>query len=474
MSGEKRTPIQILQDTLHHNSQQLYDAKQQTQRLQEEIKNIRRENVSQLQQLSTQLEQRHKRQAKAILSLKSDMKEIAEEHSRQLGEQQRRVMEEMQALESRTDEKVENLRSWTQHRLEEQRRDHRRVAQQQQQDINRLKSDIEKINLREDYREQRARDYISDLDTLICAADVNLPYERYAPGRLDKIRRQLETARKQLADDFPAAVISTVQKAHFDLMDLEEEVLRKDMEFEVTYRTVADAIGGLLAAVRKNRQIRLEDDAIHQEADYWTQGRYQVLENRIEDKKNYIQENKSSLTTEALTEYLDDLEELTGQQEKLISEAVERIISSQLRAEMGDIIAEKLCQQGFDVKPGERGYADSDQRNAYMIKLQNVAGTEIVTVISPDEKTYQNMLSINTYGEDTQDDKARQQRNKDILSSLRQEGLQMGDTISGEQGVEEFYDVKNLIRQGAKKLPSQVLQKAEGLSSPPADQIRTS
>jgi hypothetical protein len=465
MSGEKRTPIQILQDDMQENRRQLHSIQKQREQLQAELKKVQTENKVEVTALKSQMDERRKKQEAAIGTLKSEMRDMATQHSRQMTEQRNAIMRELEELEMRTDDKVDNLREWARERLEEQRTEYRRISQEQQQQINILKRDIEQINRREDNREQRAKDYLADLEVLIRSAEENLPHERYAPGRLDKIKRQLAAAQQQLYEDVPAATIATVQNAHFDLMDLEEEILRKEAEYELTYRTVADAVGGLLSAVRQNRNIKIEDDANTQEADYWTEGKYQILEERIAETKQHIEQNRHLLTLEEMNRYLDDLEMLTNEQEKLVSEAVERIISSQLRAEMGDVVVETLGRQGYLIKNNECGYAENDQRSSYMVKLSNVAGTEIVTVISPDEKTYQNVISINTYGDEVYDERATKNRNEDIRSALKQGGLQLGETQCNEQSISEFYDVENLIKKGGKKLPKQVLKTAGGLAS---------
>lgn len=465
MSGEKRTPIQILQDEMRDHRKQLYNIQSQRDQLQQELKKVRQENTSQVTVLQQQLEEQDQKQTQVLSSLKSDMRQAAEQHNRQLLEQRRLVLQEMQELESRSDQKVDNLRSWAKERLDEQRNEYNRIAQQQQGQINKLKQDIDQINQREEKRTKRASDYLSDLEILIQSTDKNFPHDRFKPGGLDKIRRQLLAARQQLNEDAPAATIATVQAAHFDLMDLESEVRDREAEFEITYRTVADAVGGLFASVRQNRHIQLEKDATLQEVNYWTQGRYQLLEDEVRDLKNHIDLHKDDLTTEALNAYLEDLETLTNKQEELVEEAVERIISSQLRAEMSDVVIAKLEQQGYQVKNDERGYEENDQRSAYMVKLHNLAGIEVVTVISPDKQTYQNVLSVNTYNEDRFDDAAKRRRNEDILAALGDGGLTLGTTVCNDQSIAAYYDVDNLIKQKEPKISKQVLQQASSLSS---------
>lgn len=467
MSGEKRTPIQILQEDMRATRRQLYSIQKQRERLQQDLKQVRKEGQKEVKALKRQFEARSEKQEKAVQNLKSELKDMAVKHNQQLNEQRTAMLGSIGESEERTDEKIENLRAWTKDRLREQKREYRAIAQQQQKEINLLKRDIENINKREDNREQRARDYIVDLEILINAAEENLPDEaRYnVSKRIERIQRQVEAAKHQLVEDSPQATIATVQAAHFELMDLEDEILRQEAEFEMTYRTVADSIGGLFTSVRNNRNIKLEEAAPEQEADYWTDGQYQNLEQEIEEIRSYIKNHKPELTIEELNDYLDQLEELNEQQEKLIEESVERIISSQMRAEMGDAVINTLRDQGYRIKNDECGYAEEDQRGAYLIKMSNVAGTEVVTIISPDEETHRNILSINTYGAEVYDEKVTQSRNLDIRKALKEAGIQLGETECNETGIEELYDVENLIRQGGKKLPRKVLKAARGLSS---------
>jgi hypothetical protein len=133
---------------------------------------------------------------------------------------------------------------------------------------------------------------------------------------------------------------------------------------------------------------------------------------------------------------------------------------------MGDVVVDTLGRQGYLIKDNDCGYAENDQRSSYMVKLTNVAGTEIVTVISPDEETYQNIISLNTYGDEVYDERSTQRRNKDICDALKMGGLELGETTCNEQSISEFYDVENLIKKGSKKLPKKVLKTASGLSNP--------
>jgi len=132
------------------------------------------------------------------------------------------------------------------------------------------------------------------------------------------------------------------------------------------------------------------------------------------------------------------------------------------------VVVDTLGRQGYRIKNDECGYAEGDQRGSYMVKLRNIAGTEIVTVISPDDKTYQNVISINTYGDEVNDEAATLRRNTDIRNALRQGGLQLGETQCNEQSIAEFYDVENIIKKGGKKLPKQVLKAAASISASPS------
>lgn len=451
MSGEKRTPIQILRDDLDKARKDICDFTRQRERLAEELKRSRQESLAQTAELKKQMERRAQEQSKVVEGLKSDLKETAARHQQQMEKQSREFRRGMQEMEGRMNQKFESIREWTEENLRQQQEEYRRLAADQRRQTEQLKTEIKQINLREDNRTAVAQAYLEDLAQLIETTEHDFPsHKKYAPGQLEKIRRQWTAAQHQLHQDLAPAAVATVQQAHFDLMDLQVDVQQKEFEFEHAHRQTLAAVEALFATVRRNRQVELGEAAVAQEVDHWTDGRYDNLENRILELKNRLETQKDELSIDAVHSILASLDALVKEQEELIREAVERIISSQLRAEMGDSVVESLERQGFRMSGEDCGYMEQDQRQAYVVTMQNRAGAQIVTVITPDEATYQNIMSVNTYNERLYDETVLETRSEEILASLRNAGLQTGATHCEEQAQPAFQQPQELLSKKVK------------------------
>ncbi|MEK7256003.1 MAG: hypothetical protein AAB316_14725 [Bacteroidota bacterium] len=447
MSGQKKTPIQILREDLDVARKQICDLSAQRKNMTDELQRAREEGKAQVANLQTQMEKRRQEQAKVVENLQSDIKEVAAQHHRDMAAHREEFVREMLSLETRTDQKYESLRDWTHNRLEHQRAEHNRLALRQQRQNRELKRQIEQIQQREETRSAKAKDYVSDLQRLVESAEQNLPHEKFAPGKMEKIRRQLAAAERQWQEDLPATAAATAQQALFDLMDLEEEVMKKELDFELLHGAAIECTSGLFEAVRRNRMVEVQSGAAGQEVNFWTEGRYDKMELEIAEVKQRLETEKNTLDADEIQSMLIRLDEMAGRQESLIKEAVERIISSQLRAEMGDSVVDTLNKQGFRMVLDDCGYFEQDQRKAFTVNMQNRSGTKIVTVISPDEKTYENIMSVNTYDEHIYDENVLTTRSEEILSALRGAGLQTGATICSEQGAPEFYEPKKFLQK---------------------------
>lgn len=477
MSGQKKTRVQLLRDDLKATRNQVYSLQNQRKKLSKSFSRAKKENQARIRNLENRVEQRSKAYGRAISSLQSDMRSMAERHqesmTRQRTEfiraqerQREELLHELAASEERTNIRIDELENWTAGRLAEQRAEYRNIAERQQSQLESLKKDIQQINEREQNRHDRASSYYNDLKTMIEVTEGSIPHDQFAPGKIDRIKRQMNAAANHIDQDLPSAAIAVIQQAHFDLMDLEEEVQRKEMEFDLVYNTALEAFHAILENVKSNRSISFEgeEDAEH-EADFWTQGQFSELQQKIEKKKKVLESTKEQLSVEEIERMISEVHSYHREQEQLISEAVERIISSQGRAEMGDVIISTLKERGFELVVGQNGYDQGDQRRPYMIKVENLSGTKIVSVISPDDETHENIISINTYDSKTHDEVAEKFRNEEILNSLKNYGLSVGETECLAESVREFYDVEELVKSNSTGIPKKGLERAGMINS---------
>jgi len=244
------------------------------------------------------------------------------------------------------------------------------------------------------------------------------------------------------------------------------EVQNASERFERIYSLSLENANALLNNVRKNRTLEMEegDSSSKQEVDYWTDGRFSTLEQTVEEQLEQLKTQKEELNFENCEKALDYLGQFAHEQEQLINEAVERIVSSQVRAEMGDVVVNVLEDQGFSLSNDEVGYTENDQRKSYLFKLENRSGTKVVTVISPSEETYENVISINTY-DGFHDEAAERLRNREICQALSDSGLNPNETQCLPESVFEFKDVGSILKEDGKGIPQKALERTGMLNS---------
>lgn len=357
---------------------------------------------------------------------------------------------------------ITNLRDWTAGNLQQQREEYLTIAQQQQNEINNIKQDVQRIFDREHMNRETASAFIDDLKRQIKEAETQLPHEKFAPGEIARLKDRIAIAESNL-NSMEQAAIAGAQAVYVNLVTLRQKIINKEQEFAIYHSTALEAARGLFENIRKNRKVELEEGAEEVEVNYWTNGKFHELEKEIESLVDKLVSDKANLSLESIKQTLAELEEKNAEQDKLIEEAIERVISSQLRAEMGDVVVDALEQEGFSLV--ESGYEKEDQRKIYLVKIKNIAGTEIVAAIIPDDATNTNTLSINTRDSRILNEAATVERMEEINRILGESGMHVGKTECRNDHIEGLYDVENIIKKEGQGVPKRVLEKARLLNS---------
>ncbi len=86
---------------------------------------------------------------------------------------------------------------------------------------------------------------------------------------------------------------------------------------------------------------------------------------------------------------------------EIVEQAKLTILGSQLRVEIADKVVGALESLGYTLVDSESDavYEGNDQRNAFVVKVTNIAGDEVVTVISPEKEFGANSVSINSFSQ---------------------------------------------------------------------------
>jgi hypothetical protein len=370
------------------------------------------------------------------------------------GDELRRLREQesrLRNLQSDLPERLEAIRRQAEQEMERRLVPIENRIRQQERETKDLKEQMAAILAEAKQKKETARKFFVDL-TKILAETNSLPHNRFAPGKLEAIGRHVEDAKRNYAENMPEASLSTAQKAYWDLTDLRDEILRKQREFILVYQEALKETRVLLEEARANRKYQLElgqgadRETLALEVDYWTHGELTDFETELKALEKQLLKDENTLKIEQVKKVLDTIESMKPRLKEIVERARQNILASQLRVNMAEIIVEALQGQGFTLE--DAAYEGGDERQAYTAKVRNVAGSEVVTVISPVQNAIgMNAVSIHSYDATFVDDITIKNRAQEITSILNETGLEANAPECAGDAKPEYRDIA-AIRQG--------------------------
>lgn len=439
MSGEKRTYVSVEERELRRLREQESRLRTVQRDLPERLNAVRQQAEREMRNRIAPIEARQRKHENMLRGLESDLASLERETQQRLKQQHDHFMNRLNSqrgeylsLFAEQDQKFTGM-------VEAERR-------ARQESVRCLQNQIDAIVANAERKQQAARSFVADLGKIMEDTD-RLPHERFAPGQLDAIRRYLQDAQQSLNAGMPEAALSTAQKAYWDTADLRVLVMQKEREFMLIHQAALEEARILLEEARNNRKYQLEvgegaeKDVFEMEVNHWTQGELSAYEEKVRDIEKRLAEGEPSLTTEQVKDMLAQLEALKPEILTIVEHARQHILGSQLRYNIAELAAEGLKGEGFVVD--DAAYEGDDERNAYIVKLKNRAGSEVVTVISPMKGEFgKNEVSIHSYDEGFVDESTLYQRAKEIVGILNEEGLQAEPPRHVGNAKPEFRDMK--------------------------------
>ena len=479
MSGEKRRYIRVDEAELRRLRQQDSRLRSVQQDLPERLNSVARQTRQEMQQRLRYLEERESRQEEKTRQLRTHLANVEDNTHQQLRQQRQEFQSALEAAQLRQEQAIalqkhdlqlamhkgfeqqreEYLRLTKQHRQEyqqlltQERQERQKGQQLLQQQVDRMVQDIHQDRER---KHKLAQDLLADVREISSAIDRDYQHQRFAPGELEKLQRSLEMAKNNIATGVSEAAIATSQKTYLDLVDLRLELEQKEQEWLLLYHAALQDIRSLIAEVQGNRECTIEigsdedAEAFKLEVDYWANGALSDYEKELAELETQLTKNESSLTTESLKELAAKIETLQPKLGEIVEGAKLAILSSQLRAEIGDRVVEALSSLGYTLVDPEADscYAEEDARQSYAVKVKNIAGDEVVTVISPDRDFGVNSISINTFSPTLLDEKATQQNSQAIFELLEEEGVKgSGELVCNAEPRAEYREITQLTQE---------------------------
>lgn len=401
-----------------------------------------------------------------IQGLESDMAELDRTHRQALKKQSEEFYKNLTELKDWTEHSINNLEM----RVEEN-------FEKQQKQIEHQKQRIEALYQKERNENQKAKLMLRDLNILVAAIGERCNHNKFAEGKWNQLNRRVHNLSNA---NVPAvSIISEAMNITNDLWDLEEDVLKAQLKYEVIHNMILNEATELLQTMSKNRTDvfytdeegkRMQDETgkdIKLEIDFWTKDDYRKLEERATDLKNEIETKKEhpNLTEERLKEIREELNHIKQEQNELVKLALKRGFASEERVKISEDIINALEEQGFTLSKldnGEfahdymKGEILADQREGvFAVLKQEKTGTEISVIIHPDESLTSNHIVFQRNDESnlTPDELRRSIEGVKII--IESKGYKMGDVASpkgtGDNKQVELADANALAKTGINK-----------------------
>ena len=460
MSGKKRTYVSIADDELRRLRQAQSRLQEVRKDLPTLLAGVRKEARADVDRRMSEVDARQRRFDSAISGLGEQVRGVERDAQRRLDEQSHRLRaqfdrdisvtraqfgHDLGAVRAEVSAKLAAQASAVDaalaHESEVRRREHAAVVGQ----IERLEQDVRADRQR---AEHAARQWLSDAETLRAFIDTEQAHQRFAPGRLAALSRQLDDARTNAGAGMWQAAAVAAQTAFRDLSDLRNTVellAQQHIALNAEARTQLLVLAEQAAANAALEPSEGTDSDGVGFVDYWTDGQNAAVTREIGERLRAVEADE--LDGQALRAVLtDEAPGFAARLDELVECATEHEIASQLRASIADRVVDVLAGNGYDIEI-DGGYEASDQRRGFLAKADHADGSRVVVTVVPTDDGRAE-LTLHSFDQDTGDDETRWHRADTLRDQLEAEGLEMGKLREAPGGPEaRVHDVPALVRR---------------------------
>lgn len=462
----KISTIEQAEDIANRQSNQINYLQSQMNNVEREAKEAaRREAEKRVNALRREMEKLEDNFNFQIQGLEHDMAEMDKAHRQAMKIQSEEFYKNLTDLKDWTEQSINDLET----RVEEN-------FERQQKQIDHQKQRIETLYQKERNENQKAKLMLRDLKILVVAIGQRCNHNKFAEGKWNQLNRRAQNLSNA---NVPAvSIISEAMNITNDLWDLEEDVLKAQLKYEVIHSMILNEATELLQTMSKNRTDvyctdeegkRLQDETgkdIKLEIDFWTKDDYKKLEERAKDLKNEIETKKEhpNLTEERLKEIREELNLIKQEQNELVKLALKRGFASEERVKISEDIINALEEQGFTLcklDNGEfahdymKGEIVADQREGVFAVLKNGNGMEVSLIIHPDESLTTNHIVFQRNDESNVTPDELRRSIEGVKKIIESKGYKMGDVASpkgtGDNKQVELADANALAKTGINK-----------------------
>ena len=279
------------------------------------------------------------------------------------------------------------------------------------------------IQVRESNKQNQAQEWLKNAKDILAIVDT-YNHRKFLPNEYDKLVQKLTLSEVNFTNGVFESSIANSQIIWQEAMELRVKLEELENEWNEYLKAAINSNSKLLATCDAQEIVKLAfdmEDGVQEldvEIDFWCNGELTQLKNEAIKNENELK-NSANITVADFKEMIKKSSELESQVVALTQKAKDAIILSQLRSDMAEDIIQALDNGGFSLK--ESCFMEDDQRKSIHLKMENISGDEIVTIITPKENR-ENQLDIHFFGNSNENFKQTQLKN--IFDRLKKANIE--------------------------------------------------
>lgn len=230
--------------------------------------------------------------------------------------------------------------------------------------------------------------FINDLK-IISKSLENIPHQKFFPGKYEYAKSLLLEVIQDFNADFFESALTGARNCYKVLLELKEDVLKKEQEYIYLEGILSKEIKYLTKLLENNhKELKIDNKIVSINISDFN------LENINKSKRwvNNIEkllENEYNYSIDELKLLIKKAQENTDKLLKDSERIIEQVISSQIRFNTANFLINVFDKLFY--LPDSFGYTDSDYRKGYFISLINRLNNKIKIHIEPDKKNPANL-----------------------------------------------------------------------------------
>ena len=239
----------------------------------------------------------------------------------------------------------------------------------------------------------RADQWLRDADVLLNHISQHQRHQQFAPGELDVLRNELALSQANIRQGHFQAAIATGQALYSKALKLQAEIEFRQLEWDTYHAEALRGARTCMAAVEAQVMAKWvfdtdeEQRELDAEIDYWSDGALTRLKDRVAAGLTTLEQQTPTL--DELKRQIASNQTLQAELDDVVTLAKERLIASQLRVNIAEDVLGDLEQSGWQlldsVWQGEEADDGKGWKNSYHMKLQDLGGNEMISIILPEE-----------------------------------------------------------------------------------------